>query len=92
MCCLRSRSAGIRTFFFWNALGGITWGVTFGLVGYFGGEAGSRVLERFGLVGAIVLVAMFIASATYIVIRERRGAAAEDRDEEPVKPGSPAQD
>jgi membrane protein DedA with SNARE-associated domain len=81
-----------RTFFFWNALGGITWGVTFGLVGYFAGEAGSHVLERFGVVGAAVLVVVFVGGATYVFIRERRAAAAEGRDDEPVKPGSAAQD
>jgi membrane-associated protein len=81
-----------RSFFFWNALGGISWGVTFGLVGYFAGEAGAGVLARFGLVGAIVLVVMFIASAAYVVIRERRAAAAGQRDDGRVKPSSPAQD
>ena len=33
-----------RTFFFWNALGGISWAITFGLVGYFGGKAAAHVL------------------------------------------------
>ena len=61
-----------RTFFFWNALGGITWGVTFALVGYFVGEAGARVLARFGLAGAVLLALMLIGSATYVFIRERR--------------------
>src|SRR5436305_7245766 len=44
-----------KQFFFWNALGGITWGITFGLVGYFGGHAAAHVLERAGIVGAVVL-------------------------------------
>lgn len=42
-------------FLFWNALGGITWGVTFGLVGYFGGKAAEPVLTRIGVVGAVAL-------------------------------------
>ena len=37
-----------REFFFWNALGGITWGITFGLVGYFGGHAAANVITEFG--------------------------------------------
>ena len=41
----------IKRFFFWNALGGITWGITYGLVGYFGGKAAAHVLAQAGLVG-----------------------------------------
>ena len=37
-----------KQFFFWNALGGITWGVTYGLVGYFGGQAAANVLAEVG--------------------------------------------
>jgi membrane protein DedA with SNARE-associated domain len=81
-----------RTFFFWNALGGITWGITFGLVGYFVGEAGARVLARFGLVGAILLALMLIGSATYVFVRERRNAEAERRDGDTAESGSAAQD
>ena len=43
-----------RTFFFWNALGGITWAITFGLVGYFGGKAAAHVLTQVGIGGAVV--------------------------------------
>ena len=38
-----------REFFFWNALGGITWGVTYGLVGYFAGSAAADAISTFGL-------------------------------------------
>ena len=33
-----------RQFFFWNALGGLSWGVTYGLVGYFAGAAAAKAV------------------------------------------------
>jgi membrane protein DedA with SNARE-associated domain len=70
-----------RQFFFWNALGGITWAITYGLVGYFAGEAGAGVLARFGIAGAIVLGLMLVGSIVLVVIRERRRTTRELRDE-----------
>jgi membrane protein DedA with SNARE-associated domain len=67
-----------RQFFFWNALGGITWGVTYGLVGYFAGEAGAGVLKRLGIIGAIVLGVMLLGTIVLVVVRERRRAARHD--------------
>ncbi len=61
-----------KQFFFWNALGGITWGITFGLVGYFGGHAAAHVLERAGIVGLIVLAVLIVAGLIALQIRERR--------------------
>src|SRR5437764_3014 len=52
----------MKLFFFWNALGGLTWGITFGLVGYFGGKAAAGALEKVGIVGAVVLALMLIAA------------------------------
>jgi membrane protein DedA with SNARE-associated domain len=66
-----------RQFFFWNALGGISWGVTFGLVGYFAGEAGAGVLRRLGIAGAIILGVMLAGTIVFVVVRERRRAARE---------------
>src|SRR3954447_4853631 len=40
----------------WNALGGITWALWFGLLGYFGGEAVAHVAARAGLGVAIAVV------------------------------------
>ena len=39
-----------RVFFPWNAFGGITWAVTYGLLGYYGGQAVVNVAERVGIV------------------------------------------
>lgn len=58
-----------RLFFFWNALGGITWGITYGLAGYFGGNAAAKVLSRAGLFGAAVIVAVLVIG--YVVVRRR---------------------
>jgi membrane protein DedA with SNARE-associated domain len=62
----------IKRFFFWNAFGGITWGITYGLVGYYGGKAAAHVLAQAGLVGLGVMVAMFVGFALVVRRRERR--------------------
>jgi membrane protein DedA with SNARE-associated domain len=63
-----------RLFFFWNALGGITWGITFGLVGYFGGHAAANVLARAGIIGAGVLALIAVGGLLYVRIRSRARA------------------
>ena len=62
-----------RLFFFWNALGGLTWGITFGLVGYFGGKAAAHVLSQIGLAGAVVLGVVIVGALVSVKVRERRG-------------------
>ena len=69
-------------FFFWNALGGISWGVTFGLVGYFAGHAGASVLRQAGIVGAIVLGVMLVGTIAFVVVRERRRSSREGSDQQ----------
>lgn len=86
-----------REFFFWNALGGISWGVTFGLVGYYGGHAAASVLSTVGIAGAIVLGVLLVGSLVYFRVRERRRAerdAAPRREPQTVeaaatRPGQP---
>ena len=78
-------------FFFWNALGGICWAISFGLVGYFAGEAGAGVLKQVGIAGAIVLGVMLVGTIVLVVVRERRRAARETGDELGPRQ-SPAQD
>jgi membrane protein DedA with SNARE-associated domain len=63
-----------RQFFVWNALGGITWAITYGLVGYFGGKAASHVLAEVGIAGAVLLVVAVIGYFVYFRIRNRTGA------------------
>jgi membrane-associated protein len=65
----------VRQFFFWNALGGITWGVTYGLVGYYGGQAAASVLAEAGIIGfAVLLVAPL---GIYLVVKRRERRMAE---------------
>jgi membrane protein DedA with SNARE-associated domain len=71
-----------RQFFFWNALGGITWGITFGLVGYFAGSAAANAITTFGIYGLIALVVLIIALLVLSRVRERR---ARRRLEEPME-------
>ena len=61
-----------RQFFFWNALGGITWGVTYGLVGYFGGKAAAHVLAQAGIAGLVVMVLTAVGAWIFVRRRERR--------------------
>jgi membrane-associated protein len=63
-----------REFFFWNALGGVTWGVTYGLAGYFGGQAAATVLSRVGVIGAVLLVLAVVVGFVVVKVRERRAA------------------
>ena len=65
----------ISVFFVWNALGGITWGITYGLVGYYGGKAAAGVLAKAGLIGAGVLIAVAIVGMIVARRRERRQEA-----------------
>jgi membrane protein DedA with SNARE-associated domain len=67
-----------RQFFFWNALGGITWGVTYGLVGYFGGAAAAHVLAEAGIAGFVVL--MVLPLVIYVVVKRRERRAAKPSD------------
>jgi membrane-associated protein len=61
-----------RTFFFWNALGGITWALSVGLVAYFAGEGAVHVIERFGVGAAVVLGIAVVALIVWVQVRERR--------------------
>jgi membrane-associated protein len=67
-----------RVFFFWNALGGATWGITYGLAGYFGGQAAASVLSQVGVIGAALLVAAVVVAYVVIKLRERRSADPTD--------------
>jgi membrane protein DedA with SNARE-associated domain len=66
-----------KQFFLYNAAGGITWAITFGLVGYFGGHAAANVLTRAGVVGAIVLGVLVVGGYVFVKVRERRSAHSE---------------
>jgi membrane protein DedA with SNARE-associated domain len=64
-------------FFVWNALGGITWAITYGLVGYYGGQAAANVLSQVGIYGAIALGVAAVLAVGFVKWRKRRREAQE---------------
>lgn len=61
-----------RDFFFWNALGGISWGLTYGLVGYFAGSAAAKAISTFGVWAAVALAVIFAAFVVWSLRRRTR--------------------
>jgi membrane protein DedA with SNARE-associated domain len=59
-------------FFLWNALGGITWATTYGLVGYYGGKGAADAITHYGVIAAIVLGVAIVVLLIAMRIRERR--------------------
>jgi membrane protein DedA with SNARE-associated domain len=68
-----------RTFFFWNALGGISWAVTVGLVAYYAGEAAVHVIERVGVGAAVLLGVVIVGVIVWMQVRERRELRGHER-------------
>jgi membrane protein DedA with SNARE-associated domain len=68
-----------RTFLRWNALGGIVWGVTYCLVGYFAGASYEQVASTIGKGTAVVVAVLVIATLVVWRVRKKRREAAEDR-------------
>jgi|SRR3954452_7238344 membrane-associated protein len=68
-----------RVFLVWNALGGLAWGVTFSLVGYFAGASYQKVASTIGE-GAAVVVAVLVIAALVVwrVRRDKHDEAAEE--------------
>ncbi len=64
-------------FFFWNALGGITWATTVALVVYYGGQAAKDVITKVGVYGAIALGVVLVAGFVFVKVRERRRHASD---------------
>ena len=64
-------------FFLWNALGGITWAITYGLIGYYGGQAAANVLSQVGIYGAIALGVAAVLALGFVKWRKRRREAQE---------------
>jgi membrane protein DedA with SNARE-associated domain len=72
-----------RSFFLWNACGGICWATGVGLLAYFLGNTAGSVVQAFGLYGlAAVLVAVGIFLVAHIRHRRHANAAANDAGED----------
>jgi membrane protein DedA with SNARE-associated domain len=69
-----------RSFFLWNAIGGICWATAIGLLAYFLGHAAGNVIQTFGLFGLFavlaVLVGLFVAHRRHS--RATRAAGEEE--------------
>jgi membrane protein DedA with SNARE-associated domain len=66
-----------RTFFVYNALGGITWATAYGLVGYYAGKAAADAITHYGIYAAVAVVLLAIAWVGFAMWRERRARNSE---------------
>jgi membrane protein DedA with SNARE-associated domain len=67
-----------RTFFFFNAVGGIIWGVGYCLLGYLAGSAYVVVEKRVGAGLAVVIAALVLAAVGTWAVRRHRAAGGGD--------------
>jgi membrane protein DedA with SNARE-associated domain len=70
-----------RSFFFWNACGGICWATAVGLAAYFLGHAAGNAIQTFGLFGLAGVVVLVIGGFT-LHRRHRRHTQALERGSE----------
>ena len=79
------------SFLLWNALGGICWATTVGLIAYFLGRSAGNALQTFGLFG-LGAAALALITAVVLHRRHRRRrlaqAAGQDVDAEAAVPNS----
>jgi hypothetical protein len=61
-----------RTFLFYNACGGLVWGVGYTLLGFIVGVSFARVLSTVGLWSLAVVGAVALVAITITVVRNRR--------------------
>ncbi len=73
-----------RTFFFWNALGGIAWAASVGLAAYLAGSVVKQIIEVGGIAAIVILavgVTVFFAWRLFKVrTEEREVLAAREQD------------
>jgi membrane-associated protein len=74
------------TFLFWNALGGLAWGIGFSLVGYFAGASYERVASVIGRWSAVVIGVIVVAAFVWWHFRRRSREAAEQKQWEAEHP------
>lgn len=80
-----------RTFLPWNALGGIAWGVTYCLIGYFAGASYEKVASKIGEGTAVVIAVLVIAALVAWRIRRKRREDAEDAEDRAAGGGAAAE-
>ena len=70
------------TFVFWNALGGIAWATSIGLLSYFVGHSAERIIHIAGLGGAAAVVLGGLVVWFVLFLRRRRAEALVDAEVE----------
>jgi membrane-associated protein len=73
-----------RSFFFWNACGGICWATGVGLVAYYLGKSAGSAIEAFGIYG---LVALLLAVGAFLVAHRRHRRHVEASANDPGESG-----
>jgi membrane protein DedA with SNARE-associated domain len=76
-----------RTFFMWNALGGICWATGVGLIAYFLGSSAGNLITTFGIYG---LVAVLIAAGSAFLWHRRHTHTTSSARGSEDTPGPPA--
>ena len=66
-------------FFLWNAAGGIVWATVVGLVAYYAGKAAADAIGRYGLYGALVVIAIGAVVVLGVHAWHRRSIRALER-------------
>ena len=66
-----------RRFLIANALGGVIWGISFTLLGYFAGSALSKIEKYASWLGLTLLIVMVLFFVTFHFVRKRREAGRE---------------
>jgi membrane protein DedA with SNARE-associated domain len=72
-----------RSFFLWNALGGICWATAIGLIAYFLGSAAGNAIQTFGLFGLFAV--LVVAIGAYLAHRRHSRAPRAPSGEEPER-------
>jgi membrane protein DedA with SNARE-associated domain len=63
---------------FWNALGGVAWATSVGLLAYFLGPTAERTFKVTGLAGAGVAALLVVGALMWRHLRSRKRVLADD--------------
>jgi membrane-associated protein len=70
-------------FTFYNALGGILWAASFGLLAYYAGSQAESIIHTFGIAGVAAVVVLGVV--LFVVLRIRRRRAEALREDGPAR-------
>jgi membrane protein DedA with SNARE-associated domain len=63
-------------FFLWNAAGGIVWATGVSLLAYYAGKAAGDAVGRYGLYGAVVVIAVGVLVVVALRLWHKREIAS----------------